>query len=209
MFCDNCESLNNIIIDNNAYICDNCGCVILYKNDETLTYTKITNNYNFKKMFYKRKNYLNNLLSFINGFPFDNNDLKKEEMNKIINQLKNESCINYKMVRTLLKKNHLSTYYKHTNYICDIVNNNSKIYINNDMKKKILYEFIKFERFYEKNKLFNRKRKIISYSFLLEKIFKKLGYNHIINDNRLNKLITKQIYYENIWHNNYKQFESL
>ena len=73
------------------------------------------------------------------------------------------------------------------------------------MKKNIINEFIKFEQLFCNNKLLNRKKKILSYNFLLYKILIKLQYFHILP--RLNfPLLTKQNYYLNIW-DDYKAFE--
>ena len=62
--------------------------------------------------------------------------------------------INYVNVKRILKKNKLNEYYKHINYMCDELNNQKhKIYVDDDMRNKILYEFHKFEIMYKNNKI--------------------------------------------------------
>jgi len=124
----------------------------------------------------------------------------------ILKNLHNQP-INYATIRKILKKNKLNQYYKHINFIMDQFNNEKQIFITEDMKNKIINEFKKFELLFHKNKLLDRKKKILSYNFLLYKILIKLKYFHILP--RLNyPLISRMPYYLSIW-KQYESFESI
>lgn len=196
-----CDIENNYYYDNGSYICKTCSSVIRY-NDV------YNNTEPFNKKFYKRYNYLMNILKEINGIiPYYEND--KQNINtaiQIILQEINNKPINYLNIRFILKKHKLFNCYKFINYICDSLNNNTmNILINHQNKKLIIDEFLKFESIYNKTHIPYRKKKILSYNYILYQIFKKLKMNHLIL--RLNfPLLTKNEYHDNVFKEYFADF---
>lgn len=90
--CSNCKSLE-LINEHNMIVCNNCGIV---------NYTKFFDSKEkSNKTFYKRKNYIKNLINEVNRLPCDHNINHIYEL--IMKNLNNQQ-INYLNVRKILKK---------------------------------------------------------------------------------------------------------
>lgn len=195
----NCCNNKNIIYDklNFSYICINCGSLHSFINN-MLTYDEMNNR--IYKTYYKRQNYMSELISYINGKP----PLNTINLDHIIILVKYElkKELTYQNIRRFLKVHKFNKYYKYINYIINKIENknNNNMIINYDLKLRILSEFRFIERICQKHKISNRKKKLISYSFILYKIFIKLKLNHLIRYIHY-PLYTKNNMLNNIWNN--------
>ena len=63
----NCCNDVKIILENNHYLCYNCGCIkeYLYINNDGYNYDRIMSNLRYRKTCYKRKKYLLNKMSIV------------------------------------------------------------------------------------------------------------------------------------------------
>lgn len=198
-----CDYESNIYFNtlHNYYYCNECGNV--------LRYTNVFENKKKQQLFYKRFNYLSKLISEINGLiPIDDDLIICNKAIELVIKFINKNQINYMTVRNILKKNKLFNCYKYINYICDIINNVQKCYIDNNLKKIIINEFLKFEKLYKNKKILIRTKKILSYQFILYRIFLKLNIPHLIL--RLNHpLLTRNQYNNELYNKYFSEFDNL
>lgn len=176
MNCKKCES-NNIINENQSYICINCGCLQWY--EMTINYVDkydyITNNNK-----YYRISYLNYLLNNINHKYINDND----NLNEIYINLYNHIVFNYQENKIYLKKNkHIyGDIWYHNIYFFMYKKYPWKyIFINNSTRYEILNLFEKYEKIFKKYKknIICLKKKIINYQYILKKIFFSLNLDEI------------------------------
>jgi hypothetical protein len=169
--CNNDKEKDFIYALNGNIICSLCGCVYQKK-----LYDDFIENYDLnycykKRIFYKKINYLSEILNKINSYiniTIDNNLIKKIK-NEIKNNYNNE--INYYNIRKIIKKMKLGKYYKYIPYFINVLNKN-QFYINLSEKKNIINRFIQIDKIYNnvKNEIVISRKKFLSYSYVLRKI---------------------------------------
>ena len=107
--CKNCNS-DKLINQDDEQICEYCGCINGYTHVHG--YNESYNVY--KKVFYKRYNYLSDKIKQINGFPSTNN---LDFIFKLVMKEINGAEINYYNIREILKRHNLGQYYSIINHI--------------------------------------------------------------------------------------------
>ena len=110
VLCKNKDEVKFITTLNDNVVCLQCGCI----NKKKIFDNFIENNVDYvykKRVFYKRINYVSEILNRINSFMYNMN-------NKIINKVKKELVkyeyeINYYNIRKILKNFKLGCHYRH------------------------------------------------------------------------------------------------
>ena len=96
-----------------------------------------------KKLWYKRINYIINIINHINGY-INIDYINQKAYNIVKNKIESEnSIINYVNIRQILKKNKFGTQYRYINFYINKLTNNNDIKIDNNMIHNIIKEFIK------------------------------------------------------------------
>ena len=182
--CSNC----NINININLNICNHCGFII--KNIEYNNDVNFNDDYINNKTKYKKCNHLQEFIKNINYEIIINDEIIERIKNEYKKHNINKDKININNLKIMIKKCNLTLYNENIIYIYYKLTDIKENILTIEQIDKIKDMFKKVEKsFY---KLYNNRKNLISYEFILYKIFYLLGLNQylkyfkIIKDKKLN-----------------------
>ena len=169
--CDNCKS-QNYFVDEWFIICSKCYCQNKFKLNiaENINYLEYK-----KKTWYNKINYLSQILMNINSFY----EIDKQIIDNVkLYFEKNKNLeINYFNIRKYFSKKKQMYIYIPT--IIKILLNLKQYVINNDDIYLIKYYFFEINKYINKYEIIVKRKKFLSYNFILFIIFTKLKMNNL------------------------------
>jgi len=182
---DKCIKCNNNVMffsDDGYLSCSNCG----NSNLNICELEKV----NFKEYVYDNKNagykMMNHFSELLNQFQAKESteipsivyDTIKNELNKM--KIFNPKIINKSLIRQILKKTNLNSYYEHIPFIINKLTGFPPPSINRATEEVLKYMFKTIQEPYKKYKNKTRKN-FLSYNFIFRKFFELLEFNHFLH----------------------------
>ncbi len=198
MKCEVCGSDNILNVDENIIFCSVCGAI----NNHYSFNEEIVNETNNKSVYpYKR---LNHFIEWLNNFqgketiviPIEIYDKITNELNRL--NIQDKSLVNIRMVKNILKKYKLHTYYEHVSYITAQISGIPPPTLSHDTEEYLKTVFIEIEKLFEKYKPKNRMN-FLSYPYVLHKIFQIHGNTKVLCYFPLLKSKEKIKVHDKIW----------
>lgn len=176
IMCSLCGIEKTLFTTDGCYTCKKCGETehIVMENENNSN-----KDMNFEKQKYPYKK-INHLKEKLNQFQSkENADIPENLYNLIFDELKKQrinplSASPYD-IKTILKKNRQTNYYEHLQQICCKITGRPPITLPRDIEIKIISMFQSIQESFQKHKCDNRSN-FLSYAYVLNKLFKILGY---------------------------------
>ena len=198
--CSECQTCLKIIKLDSLLICPNCGLIneIIINNDKISF--KDTNR-ETTYFAYKRINHFNEWLAQFQAK--ETTDIPKEIFDKIFYELKklkitDYSTINYKLIRSILKKINYNKYYEHIPHIINIINGHKAPLLNRRQEEQLRMMFKEIQTPFMKNCPDGRKN-FLSYSYVLHKFCELIELDHLLTYFPLLKSREKLQQQDKIW----------
>lgn len=167
-YCVNCKRLKVLVQTESNLVCENCGHVEYYldNNQNTTTYEQeINTETNINHGIYKRMSHFNDILS--NSQAKNNVKIPEEVINNVKNELKKEikkTKLTQSKIKSILKKINCSKYYEHANKLIAILTNTNTLQIPVEVEQKLKTMFRMIQAPFEKHRPSNRSN-FLSYSY--------------------------------------------
>ena len=204
--CHYCECETNFIIfDRSATrVCQNCGNSETYQREDNscFTYKDETENMTHLNQFaYKRSNHfldwINSLESkLVKDIPQDVLVSLRYELKKL--RITTLEEITPKLVRSLLKKQHLNKYYEHCNAITCELSGRQPLQLPEELKERLKKMFNMLQEPFELHKPKTRKN-FLSYSYVIHKSLQLLNRDDLLPYFSLLKSREKLQVQDQIW----------
>ena len=213
--CEHCNIEKTIHISEAMLVCTNCGLVEEYLVDNVKINSKDKLNEN-KPSLYKRINHLSELLNQFQAK--ETSEISKDIYKMIEDELQVQRItdykkINYKMMRSILKKLNLNKYYEHIHHIINKLNKKPPPTITRETEEKIKYHFKLIQKPFELYK--NKYRKNFSaYNSVIHKLLELLELDQFLEYFPLLKSREKREEFDILWekickYNNYQFIPSV
>lgn len=179
--CEKCGIEKNIKLIDKSLMCVNCGIVEeVIMESEKPNYKD--NNIEWKVCLYKRGDHLSEILNQFQGK--ETTDIPNDIINNILKELKkirfyDLKKLDRKILKKILKTLNYNKYYKHIPIIINKINGIQPPIISRDLEEKIKSRFKLIQEPFTKFKPEKRKN-LISYNYILHKIFQLLDLDDFL-----------------------------
>lgn len=198
-YCITCDIEKTFLPSEGRYVCKNCGetehVVIEMENNNNKEIVSEKQKYPYKK--------INHLKEKLNQFQSkETADVSNEIYEKIYSELKKKR-INFENatpsdIKNILKENRLTNYYEHLQQIYCKITNCQPIVLSRETEETIISMFQSMQEPFQKYRP-NDRSNFLSYSYVLNKLFKIIGLETHSNFFYLLKSKDKLRDQDNIW----------
>lgn len=199
IICQKCNIEKTLFTIEGCYICKNCG-----ETEHIVMESENNGNkeLNFEKQKYPYKK-INHMKEKLNQFQSkENADIPNEVYSTIKDELRKKRIILEDAtpadIKEVLKKNRYTNYYEHLQQIYCKITGSSPITLSREVETKIITMFQSMQESFQKYKADERSN-FLSYSYVLNKLFRILGYEKHSNFFYLLKSKEKLRDQDNTW----------
>ena len=179
--CEKCGIEKNIKLVDKSLMCVNCGIVeeVIIESEKP---NYKDNNIEWKVCLYKRGDHLSEILNQFQGK--ETTEIPNDIINNILKELKkirfyDLKKLDRKILKKILKTLNYNKYYKHIPIIINKINGIQPPIISRDLEEKIKSRFKLIQEPFTKFKPEKRKN-LISYNYILHKIFQLLDLDDFL-----------------------------